>query len=74
MPEHSQEQPGAPHQVEDAGAPELMDVAGELMADQRDLPGYDVQNLLAQRGVAGGNKAQDGHHDEQQRDRETKPA
>jgi hypothetical protein len=58
----------ADYQAEDAGAPELMDVTGELMADQRDLPGHGVQNLLAQREVAGGNQAKDGHQDEQQRE------
>ena len=58
----------AGHQADDAGAAELMDVAGELMADQRDLPSHRVQRLMAQRRVAGGNQAKDGHQDQQQRE------
>jgi hypothetical protein len=58
----------ARHQADDAAAAELMDAAGELMADQRHLPGHRVQRLLAQRRVAGGNQANDGHQDQQQRE------
>ena len=50
-----------------------MDVAGELMADQRDLLSHRVERLMAQRRVAGGDQAEDGHQDQQQRNKETKP-
>ena len=55
-------------QADDAGAAALVDVAGELMADQRDLPGHRVQCPLPQRGVAGRHQGEEGHQDQQQRE------
>lgn len=43
-----------------------MDVAGELVADQRDLLSHCVERLLAQRGIAGGHQAKDGYQDQKQ--------
>jgi hypothetical protein len=45
-----------------------MNVARELMADERDLLRDRVEYLMAQCGVAGRNQAEDGYKDEQQRE------
>ena len=45
-----------------------MDVAGQLKADERDLPGHRVEGLLAQPGIARGNQAKDGYQDKEQRE------
>ena len=63
----------ADDQAHDAGAPELMNVTGELMADQRDLVRDRVQDLPPQLRVARRDQAQDGHQDEQQREQRHKP-
>jgi hypothetical protein len=64
-PEQS-EQPD--HQAQHAGAAQLGHVTGQLVADQRKLPGDRIQHILAQRRVAGRDEAEDRHQDEQQRE------
>jgi hypothetical protein len=47
---------------------QLMDVAGELMPDKRDLAGHRVHRVDPERRVTRRHQAEDGHQDEQQRE------
>ena len=57
----------ADDQADDAGAPEFLHSAGELVSDDRELVSDGLEDLMAHRRVVGRDQADQGHQDQQQR-------